>query len=104
MSIQPHSNKRKVIQRKLMKYYFSRHVDLSSQDQSTNPIRSIANMPLGLLTEILGLKVKGKHSVMFNILKCIPELCDVSSRRLFQSEGSCDADCGSDKKRQKVDM
>ena len=32
------SNKRKVIQRKLMKYFFSRHVDLSSQDQTKNPI------------------------------------------------------------------
>ena len=97
-------NKRKVVQTKLMKYYFSRHVDVLSQDQTTNPIRPIANMPHGLLAEILGIDVPGKQSAVFNILKCIPELCDVSGRNRMQSERSCDADGGSDKKRQKIDL
>ena len=86
------SNKRKVVQCKLMKYFFS---------QSTNPIRPLANMPLGLLTEVLGIDVPEKQSAVFNILKYIPELCDVSSRSAFQLQESCDADSAPDKKRQK---
>ena len=97
-------NKRKVIRCKLMKYYFSRHVDLSSPDQSTNPIRPIANMPLGLLTELIGFDASDKQSAVFNILKCIPELCDVSGRNVVPTEGSFDADGVSGRKRQKVNM
>ena len=83
-----------MIQRKLMKYYFTLRVDLSSPVQSTNT--------LGIWTEILGIDVPEKQSALFNILKCIPELCDVSSRSLVQSVGSYGEDGGSDKKRQKV--
>ena len=80
------------------------HVDLSLQYQTTNPIRPIINMPFGLLTEILGIEVSDKQSAVFNILRCIPELCDVSSRNMIQSMEDRDAEFGSDKKRQNVDM
>ena len=98
------SNKTKVVQSKLMKYYFSRHVDLSSPNQSNNPMRSIANMPLCLLTEILGIDVPEKQSAVFNILKCIPELCDVSSRDEVHAERSSNSKRSSRSKRQKVTM
>ena len=98
------SNKRKVVQCKLMKYYFSRHVVLSSPDQSNNPMRSIANMPLGLLSEILGIDIPEKQSAVFNIIKCIPELCDVSSRYDVHAERSSNSENSSRNERQKVTL
>ena len=68
-------NKNKVIQAKIMQFYFSGDFDASS----------IANMPLALLAEILGIDVEKKQSAVFNILKSIPELCDAGSRDLVQT-------------------
>ena len=69
-------NKNKVIQAKIMQFYFSGDFDPSS----------IANMPLSVLANIMGLNVQAKQSSIFNILKSIPELCSISSRAGLQSQ------------------
>ena len=64
-------NKDTVIRCKIMQFYLS--------GDNFNP-SSLANMPLGVLAQILGMNVPKKQSAMFNILKSVSELCAVSSR------------------------
>ena len=63
-------NKKKVVQQKIMQYIFGRPFDGSA----------LANIPLVVLPQVLGLDVPEKHTAMFNILKSIPELCDAKGR------------------------
>ena len=86
------ANKGKVVQHKLLQCYFSGHFD-------TSPI---ANMPLGLLAEILAIDVKKKQSAVFNILKKFPGLCDVNSRNVVWSNRSSYPNNESGNKRPKV--
>jgi hypothetical protein len=64
------SNKKKVVQQKIMQCIFSRPFDGSS----------LANIPLVVLPQVLGLDVPKKQSAIFNILKSLPELCDAKGR------------------------
>ena len=98
-------NKKKVIQCKVMKYYFSGNFEASS----------LANMPLAAVPLILAIdpSMDKKHacdenedgalrcSAILNIIKSIPEVCAVSSRGAVQSGGNVKDD-GSTNKRQKV--
>ena len=70
LKLNKNPNKKKVMQAKIIQFYFSGDFDVSS----------IGNMPLGLLAEILGIGVQKKQSAVYNILKSVPELCGVSSR------------------------
>ena len=88
-------DKRKVAQIKIMQYYLSRKFEASP----------LLSMPLAVLPLVLGIDVPNMHkkcSAVFNILKGIPELCNVSSRNLDQSEEISGAAAYSKKKRQKT--
>ena len=100
-------NKMKVIQCKVMKYYFSGNYEASS----------LANMPLSAVPQVFAIdpsmkrirsirKKKKKDdalrcSSIFNIIKSIPEICAVSSRGAVQSGGNVKDD-GSKNKRRKL--
>lgn len=64
-------NKKKVIQEKMMQFYFAGDFDASA----------IADTPLAILAHILGLDVQKKQSAVYNILKSVPELCNVLNRK-----------------------
>lgn len=87
-------DKRKVLQIKIMLFYFGGNFDASS----------LTSMPLVVLPQILGLDISARKeysdsddaekddilecSAIFNIVKSIPELCAVSSRNVVV-ESSC---------------
>ena len=77
------ANKEKVIRTKIAMYYFGRDFDISP----------FAKMPVSLLPEVLSMIRKGTferesmiQSAIFRILKCIPELCNVSSRDALHND------------------
>ena len=86
-------DKRKVAQIKVMRYYLRRKFEASP----------LPSMPLAVLPRVLGIDVPKRYkcTAVFNILKGIPELCNVSSRNLDQLEEITDA-AHSEKKRQKT--
>ena len=101
-------DKRKVVQIKIMLFYFGQKFSASS----------LANMPLVVIPEILGIDLSERKefsiekkkdnilecSAVFNIVKTIPELCDVSSRAAAQSEKSSYIHGAEMNKRQKLGM
>jgi hypothetical protein len=65
-------NKNKVIQNKIMRFYFVGDFDLAP----------FASMPLSVLVKVMsvGEKTRKKKTAIFELLRGIPELCNVSSR------------------------
>ena len=94
LEINKNPNKIKVVQTKIMQFYFSGEFDASS----------IANMPLSVLAHVIGIDVEKKQSSIFNILKSVPELCAVSSRSGGEAKLQNSLSDGSerDKKRVKI--
>jgi hypothetical protein len=66
------TDKNKVIQNKVMQFYFLGHFDPAP----------FANMPLSVLPTVMsvGKKVSNKQTALFELLRIIPDLCNVSSR------------------------
>ena len=64
-------NKAKVIHNKIVKFYFVGEFD----------VHPFAKMPLSVLPEVMS-RIEGndKHSAVYRLLQCIPELCNVSER------------------------
>jgi hypothetical protein len=67
-------NKNKVIRNKIMQYYFTRDFNLAP----------FVSMPLSVLSEVMskGESMSNKQTSIFELLRGIPELCNVSSRRV----------------------
>jgi len=83
LRLNKNANKDEVIRKKIAMYYFVRDFDISP----------FAKMPLSLLPEVLSMIRKGNferesmiQSAIFRILKCIPELCNVSSRDALHND------------------
>ena len=73
-------NKDEVIRKKIARYYFVGDFDISP----------FANMPVPVLLEVLNLIEGGninRQSAIFRMLKCIPDLSNVSSRLSGQTDG-----------------
>jgi hypothetical protein len=66
------TNKNKVIQNKVMQFYFVGHFDPAP----------FANMPLSVLPTVMsvGKEASNKQTALFELLRIIPDLCNVSSR------------------------
>ena len=74
------ANKQEVIRKKIARYYFIGDYDMSP----------FADMPVTLIPEVLSL-IEGedinRQYAIFQMLKCIPELCNVSSRLSGRTDG-----------------
>ena len=69
------ANKQEVTRKKVARYYFVGKFDISP----------FADMPVTLIPEVLSLIEEdniNKQSAIFRMLKCIPDLCNISSRDL----------------------
>ena len=89
------TNKERVVQNKIMQYYFLGDFD-------SGPFVS---MPISVLAKVLSLgkETRNQSTAIFNLLRSIPELCNVSSRRdeqLSNYRTTHNSSCG---KRQKVE-
>jgi hypothetical protein len=72
LEINNYQNKCKVVQDKIIQYYFLGEFDLSS----------FASMPLSMLSEVmsLGEEMSNQQTAIFELLRGIPDLCHVSNR------------------------
>jgi hypothetical protein len=94
LEINQNQIKCKVIQDKIIRYYFLGEFDLSP----------FASMPLSVLSEVLtlGAKMSNQQTAIFELLRGIPDLCHVSSRCVEEfKKDTLDAN-NLDFKRQKV--
>eukprot|EP00956_Cyclotella_meneghiniana_P019381 scaffold33190_cov37-Cyclotella_meneghiniana.AAC.4 len=94
LELNKNANKETVIQRKIFQFYFIGNFD-------TAPFSS---MPVSVLPKVLSM-IKGRkegrqQSAIFRMLTSIPELCNVSSRKIIKHEKFVSNDVGS--KRQKT--
>jgi hypothetical protein len=74
LKLNKNSNKNQVIRHKIMQYYFIGSFDMAP----------FASMPLSVLSEIMGLggEMNNMHPAIFELLRGIPDLCNVSSRSM----------------------
>ena len=91
LKLNTNASKNTVIKTKIARYYFVRDFDISP----------FANMPVSVLPEVLSL-IRGEintdqQSAIFRVLRCIPELCNVSSRGARSIDGHKDSGRGSNK-------
>jgi hypothetical protein len=72
LELNRNDNKNKVIQNKVMQFYFVGSFNLAP----------FASMPLSVLAKVMsgGEEMKNKQTAIFELLRAIPELCNVSSR------------------------
>jgi hypothetical protein len=72
LEINNYQNKCKVVQDKIIQYYFLGEFDLSP----------FASMPLSMLSEVmsLGEEMSNQQTAIFELLRGIPDLCHVSNR------------------------
>ena len=92
LKLNTNASKKTVIKTKVARYYFNGDFDISP----------FANMPVSVLPEVLSL-IRGEintkqQSAIFQMLKCIPELCNVSSRGARPIDGHKDGGKGSNKR------
>ena len=89
------TNKKRVVQNKIMQYYFLGDFD-------SGPFVS---MPISVLAKVLSLgkEMRNQNTSIFNLLRSIPELCNVSSRRDEQLSNYRTAPYSSCGKRRKVE-
>jgi hypothetical protein len=73
LNLNRNENKNIVIQNKVMQFYFVGSFDLAA----------FASMPLSVLAKVMsvGEQMENKQTAIFELLRGIPELCNVSSRR-----------------------
>jgi hypothetical protein len=63
------SNKHEVARNKVLKYYFDGEFDVAP----------FVKMPRSVIPEVMGQdKIRNRHSAIFRLLRCIPDLCNVS--------------------------
>jgi hypothetical protein len=66
-----------VIRKKILRYYFVGEFDVSS----------LSSMAVSVLPEVISqINGKDKLSAIYRLLKCIPDLCNVSDRVPFEQE------------------
>ena len=78
------ANKQEVSSKKIARYYFVGKFGISP----------FADMPVTLIPEVLSLiegGSKNKQSAIFRMLKCNPDLCNVSSRDVVHAGGFPDS-------------
>ncbi|KAL7510915.1 hypothetical protein ACHAXN_008776 [Cyclotella atomus] len=69
LELNKNNNKQEVARNKVLQYYFIGEFDVAP----------FANMPLSVVPEVMGQdKIRNRHSAIFRLLKCIPDLCNVS--------------------------
>jgi hypothetical protein len=70
LELNKNSNKNQVIRHKIIQYYFIGSFDMAP----------FASMPLSVLSKIMGLggEMKNMHSAIFELMRGIPDLCNVS--------------------------
>lgn len=78
LKMNKHQDKRKAVQHKVMHCYSS----------GLNDASILASLPLNILPHVLSIEVPNKQGALFNILKSLPELTDVSSREVVLSSGT----------------
>jgi hypothetical protein len=80
LELNRNENKNKVIQNKVMQFYFVGSFDLAP----------FASMPLSVLAKVMsgGKEMKNKQTAIFELLRAIPELCHVSSRSVERGQNN----------------
>jgi hypothetical protein len=95
LELNENENKNKVIQNKVIQYYFVGDSDMAP----------FARMPVSVLAEVMGVGVGGemsdKQTSIFELLRRIPDLCNLSNRISVGPDNIMDTSCTN--KRQKVD-
>jgi hypothetical protein len=78
LELNKNQNKTQVVQNKIMHFYFVGSFDLAP----------FASMPLSVLTKVIsvGQEMRNKQTAIFELLRGLPELCNVSSRRVETSQ------------------
>jgi hypothetical protein len=94
LQLNENENKNKVIQNKIMQFYFAQGFDISP----------FANMPTSVLAQVIsaGEGMCNKQTSIFELLRCIPDLCNVSSRSAELGQNYNLMECSLDFKRQRV--
>jgi hypothetical protein len=93
LKLNKNEDKNKVIQNKIVEYYLARGLDLAP----------FASMSLSVLAKVmtLGGEMTNKQTAIFQLLRGIPDLCNVSSRTVeFEQSTLNNTSCN---KRHKVD-
>jgi hypothetical protein len=79
MLLNENGNKAKVIRNKILRFYFVEEFD----------VFPFASMALSVLPDVMSqIEEENKHSVMYTLLQCIPELCNVSNRVTSEHTGN----------------
>jgi hypothetical protein len=81
LELNENEDKAQVVRHKILRFYFTGQYDVSP----------FVSMPLSVLPEVIS-QIKGKKkkrmSAIYRLLRCIPELCNISARESTHQSGN----------------